>query len=155
MWSVGCILAQIFKRKSILRGSTTKNQIGLIFELIGTPTPNEIANISNPKSRKFVEKFKKCEKKDFKEFFPETKLEGLDLLENLLKFDPKKRLTVEQAINHPYLIALHNLKDEPKCNKLNSLEFEFENHMLIAVTELRTKDEIDTFVKKAGEINGK
>jgi len=27
--------------------------------------------------------------------------------------------------------------------------------MLIAVTELRTKEEIDTFVKKAGEINGK
>ena len=26
--------------------------------------------------------------------------------------------------------------------------------MLIAVTELRTKDEIDTFVKKAGELNG-
>jgi superoxide dismutase len=25
---------------------------------------------------------------------------------------------------------LHNLKDEPKCNKLNSLEFEFENHRL-------------------------
>jgi len=38
MWSVGCILAQIFKRKSILKGSTTKNQLGLIFELIGTPT---------------------------------------------------------------------------------------------------------------------
>ncbi|MBI5975640.1 aminomethyl-transferring glycine dehydrogenase subunit GcvPA [Staphylococcus canis] len=31
---------------------------------------------------------------------------------------------------------------------------EFENHMLVAVTELRTKDEIDTFVKKAGELNG-
>lgn len=31
---------------------------------------------------------------------------------------------------------------------------DFENHMLIAVTELRTKDEIDTFVKKAGELNG-
>jgi len=31
---------------------------------------------------------------------------------------------------------------------------EFENQMLIAVTELKTKDEIDTFVKKAGEING-
>lgn len=29
----------------------------------------------------------------------------------------------------------------------------FKNHMLIAVTELRTKDEIDTFVEKAGELN--
>ncbi|AXV42301.1 MULTISPECIES: aminomethyl-transferring glycine dehydrogenase subunit GcvPA [Staphylococcus] len=38
---------------------------------------------------------------------------------------------------------------------LSAVSNEFENHMLIAVTELRTKDEIDTFVKKAGEINGK
>ncbi|HCZ1337925.1 TPA: aminomethyl-transferring glycine dehydrogenase subunit GcvPA [Staphylococcus aureus] len=30
---------------------------------------------------------------------------------------------------------------------------DFKNHMLIAVTELRTKDEIDTFVEKAGELN--
>jgi glycine dehydrogenase subunit 1 len=38
---------------------------------------------------------------------------------------------------------------------LSAVSNEFENHMLIAVTELRTKGEIDTFVKKAGEINGK
>lgn len=38
---------------------------------------------------------------------------------------------------------------------LSAVSNEFENHMLIAVTELRTKEEIDTFVKKAGEINGK
>lgn len=31
----------------------------------------------------------------------------------------------------------------------------FNKHMLVAVTELRTKEEIDTFVKKAGELNGK
>lgn len=37
---------------------------------------------------------------------------------------------------------------------LSAVSNEFENHMLIAVTELRTKDEIDTFVKKAGELNG-
>ena len=37
---------------------------------------------------------------------------------------------------------------------LSEIVENFDNHMLIAVTELRTKDEIDTFVKKAGEING-
>ncbi|CFO37653.1 glycine dehydrogenase subunit 1 [Staphylococcus aureus] len=37
---------------------------------------------------------------------------------------------------------------------LSEVSESFENHMLVAVTELRTKDEIDTFVKKAGELNG-
>ncbi|MCU5746356.1 aminomethyl-transferring glycine dehydrogenase subunit GcvPA [Staphylococcus sp. SQ8-PEA] len=31
---------------------------------------------------------------------------------------------------------------------------QFKNHMLVAVTELRTKDEINTFIQKAGELNG-
>jgi glycine dehydrogenase subunit 1 len=31
---------------------------------------------------------------------------------------------------------------------------EYQNHMLIAVTEIRTKEEIDTFVKELGDING-
>ncbi|HLR74911.1 MAG TPA: aminomethyl-transferring glycine dehydrogenase subunit GcvPA [Virgibacillus sp.] len=31
---------------------------------------------------------------------------------------------------------------------------ELENHMLVAVTEIRTKEDIDTFVKELGDING-
>lgn len=37
---------------------------------------------------------------------------------------------------------------------LDEASSDFTNHMLVAVTELRTKDEIDSFVKKAGELNG-
>ncbi|MGX0909778.1 aminomethyl-transferring glycine dehydrogenase subunit GcvPA [Staphylococcus sp. HMSC036D05] len=37
---------------------------------------------------------------------------------------------------------------------LSEVSSDFKNHMLVAVTELRTKDEIDTFVQKAGELNG-
>ena len=37
---------------------------------------------------------------------------------------------------------------------LGEASSDFENHMLVAVTELRTKEEIDTFVEKAGELNG-
>ena len=36
---------------------------------------------------------------------------------------------------------------------LGEVSSDFDNHMLIAVTELRTKEEIDTFVEKAGELN--
>jgi hypothetical protein len=39
-------------------------------------------------------------------------LKALDLLENLLKFDPSIRITVEQALAHPYLAAYHDEEDE-------------------------------------------
>ncbi|MGS0649410.1 glycine dehydrogenase, partial [Staphylococcus arlettae] len=37
---------------------------------------------------------------------------------------------------------------------LGQVDSNLAQNMLIAVTELRTKDEIDTFVEKAGELNG-
>ena len=36
---------------------------------------------------------------------------------------------------------------------LGKVDDNFKNHMLVAVTELRTKDEIDTFVERLGELN--
>src|SRR5699024_11393389 len=36
---------------------------------------------------------------------------------------------------------------------LGFVDDNLKNHMLIAVTELRTKDEIDTFIEKVGEYN--
>lgn len=38
VWSVGCILAELLRRKPFLPGCDTKNQIELTFEIIGTPS---------------------------------------------------------------------------------------------------------------------
>ena len=36
------------------------------------------------------------------------------MLEKLLKFDPAQRITVEEALAHPYLEAYHEVDDEVK-----------------------------------------
>lgn len=41
-----------------------------------------------------------------------------------MTFDPGKRLTVEQALEHPYLEALHDPEDEPSAMSLFDFEFE-------------------------------
>ena len=64
--------------------------------------------------------------------------------EFVVKFDQPIKDINKKLAEHGFIEALI-------CSEASA---DFENHMLIAVTELRTKDEIDTFVKKAGELNG-
>lgn len=35
----------------------------------------------------------------------------------MLRFDPDKRITVEEALEHPYLAQLHDPSDEPICEE--------------------------------------
>jgi len=113
VWSVGCIFAELLRRKPFLPGSDTKNQIELIFDIIGTPTDEEINNIPREKSRKFVKCLPKRKGKPFETLFPKASPLALDLLRKLLIFDPTKRITIDEALKHQYLAALHCPDDEP------------------------------------------
>jgi len=48
------------------------------------------------------------------------------LLKKLLTFDPTKRITVDEALKHPYLSALHCPDDEPTTKPVLPIDFEFE-----------------------------
>lgn len=44
----------------------------------------------------------------------------------MLTFDPTKRITLEEAIAHPYLEALHCEDDEPITDPVSPFDFDFE-----------------------------
>ena len=41
---------------------------------------------------------------------------AVDLISKLLKFRPTERLTVEEALEHPYLMQFYSPDDEPKAD---------------------------------------
>ena len=52
-------------------------------------------------------------KKSLEELIPNVPSDGLDLLKRLLQFNPDKRLTAQEALNHPFVARFHNPDDEP------------------------------------------
>lgn len=48
--------------------------------------------------------------------YPNAPPEAIDLLKNLLWFNPSKRLTCEEALKHPYVAQFHKPEEEPSCN---------------------------------------
>ena len=43
---------------------------------------------------------------------PDASEDSVDLLKKLLRFNPDKRLTAEQALKHPYVRRFHNPTEE-------------------------------------------
>jgi mitogen-activated protein kinase 7 len=55
----------------------------------------------------------------FATLFPQANPDAIDLLSQLLCFDPAKRISCEQALAHPYLQVWHDPADEPACESVS------------------------------------
>lgn len=73
-----------------------------------------MAYIANESAKKYIKKMGKQEKKSLKNMFKKANPLCLNLLEKMLVFNPNKRLTVEECLNHQYFNELHNPDDEPR-----------------------------------------
>ncbi|CAD8074984.1 unnamed protein product [Paramecium primaurelia] len=134
IWSVGCILAEMILRRPFLRGDSTKHQIKVIFELLGTPNEQYIQSFPDLKVqqnlRKIIQEYGHQNGIGLNQIFGHINQDLLDLLKGLLKFDHRVRLTAAQALKHSYLQILHSEEDEPTSLPVNPLEFEFEKYEL-------------------------
>jgi len=126
MWSIGCILAELLRRRPLFPGENTNHQLMLIIDMLGSPTPEVVDQVHDPEIREFLLTLPHTDPKPFEELFPEATDEALDLLSRLLVIDPDRRCTVDEALEHPYLASLHCPEDEPAGEPLERSAFEFE-----------------------------
>lgn len=95
IWSVGCILAELFLGTPILNGNSAMHVLFLINNLLLM----DIASMANHQE-------KLCE--HFKNIFARTVAteDAIDLMIKLLKYNPNERLTAQGALGHPFLNSL-------------------------------------------------
>jgi cyclin-dependent kinase 7 len=112
-WAVGMVFAELMLRKPFCPGSSDIDQLTKIYHVLGTPTEEEWEGCAAlPDWMSFPRK----EKMDLRKIFgvevggksgPGGKLssanaEAIDLLEQLLKYDPEKRISCQEALKHAY-----------------------------------------------------
>ena len=123
MWSVGCILYELLVGTPLLPGKSTKEMMKMMFGVTGFPDRKEYNEVKNECKIQHIdyddllqEKIKK--KKNILQMVSGYTHDevAIDLLLKLLVFNPKKRLTAEEALEHPYVADFHNLEEEIICD---------------------------------------
>jgi len=113
VWSVGCIFAEILGRRPIFPGTECLNQLKLIISVLGSQNDTELEFIDNPKARRYIKTLPYARRIHFSHLYPQADPLAIDLLLRMLVFDPTKRISVTEALLHPYMSGLHDPRHDP------------------------------------------
>ena len=110
MWSVGCIFAELLGRRPLFAGDDYLHQLQLICDVLGTPNDEDMAFMRESSASRFLREQTRKERKPWKEVkgMRCASEVGIELLNELLMFDPSKRMSAADALKHPYLKTYHS-----------------------------------------------
>mmetsp|Transcript_19693 Transcript_19693/g.28545 ORF Transcript_19693/g.28545 Transcript_19693/m.28545 type:complete len:450 (-) Transcript_19693:603-1952(-) len=126
MWSVGCIIAELFRRSGFLKGANEASQLNLIFQIAGHPTEEDW-----PEIHKMCPLWRNYEPQPGEQPLPRRVREELknrlkhpswmtehakDLIDNLLAHNPAKRWSAMDALTAEYFFENPIVKDASKLN---------------------------------------
>ncbi|CAH2229509.1 cyclin-dependent kinase 4 [Pararge aegeria] len=98
VWSCACVLAQLHTRAPLLQADCDSQQLHCIFRLIGRPPrhewPENVAIVADS--------FPDYPPQDLADVLPRIHPHALDMIKGMLVFDPAKRLTALDCLEHPY-----------------------------------------------------
>jgi serine/threonine protein kinase len=133
VWALGCIMAELYTFNPIFAGNSEFDQLTKITNIIGNPKLNDW-----PEGFKLIQKlgmkFPSSSGIHLSSILPSCSIQGINLLYDLLKWDPLIRPDCSKILSHPYFDDVKersNFLNSPKnsyYNSFNILQDEYLNN---------------------------
>ena len=102
IWALGCIMAEMYTHpQPLFCGANEKEVLFRICSVLGTPT-HDIWNDGIRQANIVGIKFPTCPGNDLEKIIPEASPEAIDMMKSMIKWDPNKRATAKNLLNHPF-----------------------------------------------------
>jgi serine/threonine protein kinase len=139
VWACGCILYELLQKLNgnsivgpLFPGSTChplspciekdgvpvlhhQDQMVMIFSILGSQSEDDLTYISSKDKLEYLKRFENYPKRDFSSSLPFACPESLQLLKDMLAFNPLKRITVSEAIYSPYFAKFKDTLIKNNC----------------------------------------
>lgn len=115
VWSIGCIFAELMLGRPLFKGKDYVDQLNKILDVLGTPEEDVINRIGSDKAQLYIRSLPVKKAVPLRKLLPTADVQALDLLQKMLSFDPSARISVPDALAHPWLASYHEETDEPDC----------------------------------------
>lgn len=130
VWSLGCIFAEILGRKVLFKGADYVDQLHKIISILGLPKDTEFwYKMASPSVIDYIQNLRSedgsrppTESIDFHALYPQCSSSGISLLTQMLQLDPSKRITVDEALEHPFLADFRDPDEEVDCPRSFAFE---------------------------------
>ena len=102
IWAIGCVMAEMYLHpQPLFYGANEKEVLYRICMILGSPnqeTWNEGMQLAHLKDIKFPN----CFRSDLKDIIKNASDDAIDLMERMIRWDPKKRETAENLLKHKF-----------------------------------------------------
>jgi mitogen-activated protein kinase 1/3 len=184
IWSAGCIFGELMSmikenaptyldRKPLFPGSScfplspdhkaekkhgfphsSTDQLNVIFDVIGTPNEEEMSFVTDAKAIEYLKTFPARPRTDFRDLFSASSKPALELLNKMLVLNPYFRISVNEALSHPFFETIRDKAKEKVTTESVVMDFEKEGELDAERLRQLFVEEI-THYKKIREANKK
>lgn len=126
--------------------SSNSDQLNVIFEVVGTPGEEDLHFITDDKAITYLKSFKQRERKSLGLMYPHSHAALIELIEKMVVFDPFKRLSLEEAISHPYFDEVR----EPVKERVAEVPADFDFELIENITTATLRE---YFIKEISMYN--
>ncbi len=131
--------------------ASNSDQLNVIFDVIGTPSEEEMLFVTDSKAVEYLKTFAGRKRVNFKSKYPAAGDDAIDLINKMLVFNPFYRITIDECLAHPYLAAVRDKEVEKVAGAPVGLQFEAESDLGEKRLRELFLDEINYYKKARAE----
>mmetsp|Transcript_3048 Transcript_3048/g.7932 ORF Transcript_3048/g.7932 Transcript_3048/m.7932 type:complete len:587 (-) Transcript_3048:253-2013(-) len=130
------------------KGDERLDQLSVIFSVIGTPSEEDASTVGG--AREYVAALvRKKRGRPLESLYPAADPHAIDLLRRMLRFNPRKRCTAGEALEHDFLRGVRRKEMEKSSDQpLVGPDFLETNHVDMSTLKRRTYEEVQWYRKR-------